>query len=86
MKKHIASVHEDNKNHVCGECGYTTSEKETLKKYVEGVHKKVKHVCEECGYAASRKDKLKIHIKGVHEKIRNHVCEKCGMPPCTKVN
>ena len=77
--EHIKSVHENIRNHVCGECGYAASRKDTLRRHIEGVHKNIRnHVCGDCGYAAKQKGDLKKHIEQVHENIRNNVCGECG--------
>ena len=74
-------------NYDCGECGYITSRKSSLKKHIVSVHEKIKkHACRQCEYSASLAGNLKQHIEQVHKKIRSHRCVECGKAFSQKSN
>ena len=80
LNKHINTVHDKMRDHVCDDCGYSTSQKGTLNRNRATVHKtgEKKFKCEKCPFKSFRRPNLKMHIKQVHEKIRDYVCDDCG--------
>ena len=79
LRAHIIGVHEDKKDHTCGECSYATSRRSSLKRHIIDVHRKIKnHVCGECGYACNQKSTLRAHRAMVHKIGENKFkCQHC---------
>ena len=44
--KVIEAVHENIRNHICGECGYAAAQKGVLKRHIEAVHENIKNQIE----------------------------------------
>ena len=43
MRRHIEAVHENIRNHVCGECGYASNERNKLKIHIARGHEKIRN-------------------------------------------
>ena len=80
LKRHINTVHDKLRNHVCDECEFAASQKSNLRRHKEEVHsvgdKKFK--CAQCPYQTTLRGSLQVHIEGMHDNIRKYVCEDCG--------
>ena len=71
MKKHIETVHEGKKPHLCSICGSGFPSNKNLKRHISAVHDKDKlFTCVLCGVSFARKDNLKAHVSSVHEGIK----------------
>merc|ERR1711956_118788 len=71
LKRHIDSVHEGKRPHLCTICGSSFAENRKLQIHIAAVHKKEKPFsCHLCGANFARKDKVNAHIKAVHEGIK----------------
>ena len=69
LKKHINSVHEGIKNHICKTCGKGFFRLNHLKRHVETVHEGHKDFsCEYCGKSFSQKGDMQRHKVKVHER------------------
>ena len=69
LKRHVESVHEENKSYKCVICDYSCSQKDYLKRHFESVHEgKKPFKCEICKYSCSKKSTMKMHTKSIHEK------------------
>ena len=87
LRKHIASVHEENKplvkpksngqeakKHSCQNCDFKTNKNSYLVEHINGVHENIKpYICthEDCFYATSYKGSLKKHIEAVHLNLKH---------------
>ena len=62
----------------CDICGYSFSEKGSLKKHITSVHEgKKPFKCDLCDYSFSRKDNMNNHIASVHKGKKQFKCEIC---------
>ena len=83
LNRHIKTVHNKIRDHVCGFCGNSFAYKTTLQDHEAAIHTKVrKHVCKQCGFAAAQKSNIRTHMKAAHgfgydesEQILH--CDKC---------
>ena len=69
IEKHIKAVHMKIKDHVCGDCGYASSNKYNLTQHRMQVHKvgEKKFRCELCPYKSYLKQSLMGHLTRRHQ-------------------
>jgi len=65
---------------ICLECNLKLSDKHTLARHINGVHKKIKSfVCRQCPedtkYKSADRGSFERHKKSVHNKIFDYVCD-----------
>merc|ERR1712083_142500 len=71
MGRHIETVHEGIKSHLCTICGTGFPCSRNLKRHIKAVHYKEKSfTCGLCDLKFSRKDHLKQHASAVHDGIK----------------
>ena len=69
MKRHIKTVHNNNKSFKCIGCDYSGYRKDIIKRHVDNLHCQVKSFkCNECEFATSVNNYMQSHIKTVHNK------------------
>ena len=64
------------KEHKCLICNSSFSEKGTLKKHENSVHKNIKFDCQDCDKQLSTKRHLTRHINSIHKGIK-YQCDQC---------
>jgi len=78
VKRHISTVHEQNKPFICDKCPKCFGLKVQLRKHRETIHENKTYPCFQCDKEFKSKQTLTIHIKTVHEGQRINVCEYCN--------
>jgi len=63
LPEHISQVHQQEKKHVCSQCGKPFFKSSDLKAHIERIHQGKKYICPECGKSVS---KIREHMKSVH--------------------
>lgn len=80
LARHMKTAHFEVRIN-CGQCDYSTPDKEKLKRHENAVHKRITHDCKLCDYKATFLDNLNRHIKSVHcselEK-QKFICSDCS--------
>ena len=92
-KEFFEAIHEQEKLHICSECGDGFGEKSALKRHIGLVHEKKKNIsingakCPRCDKYFVDKGNILKHIKAVHEKIKPYKCLVCnkGFPEKTQM-
>jgi KRAB domain-containing zinc finger protein len=80
LKKHIESVHEKKRPHLCSTCEKSFASKQDLKRHILMVHEKInhkKHLCSQCDSSFFNISGLKVHTDSVHEGKRPFECSLC---------
>jgi len=63
LPEHISQVHQQDRKHVCSQCGKQFFKSSDLKAHIERVHLGKRYVCPECGKTVS---KIREHMKSLH--------------------
>ena len=71
LKKHIVSVHEEERPFKCDICEFRCSQKGNMTTHVASVHEgKKPFKCGLCDYSCSANRSMKKHVASVHEEER----------------
>ncbi|RWS29406.1 zinc finger protein 658B-like protein [Leptotrombidium deliense] len=80
VRRHIATVHFNEKNFTCDYCGKSYTQKPTLMDHIEAVHINVRcYRCDICGNMYTTKSYLQMHVTRVHDGCQVCHCEYCGV-------
>ena len=80
LKRHIKSIHEENRPFKCTACEKTFKLKNYLKRHFSSVHEnKRPHKCTICKKTFKENNHLKRHFSSVHEMKKPHKCELCNL-------
>jgi len=63
LAEHVSQVHQQDRKHVCSQCGKQFFKNSDLKTHIERVHHGRRYICPECGKTVS---KIREHLKCVH--------------------
>eukprot|EP00092_Neocalanus_flemingeri_P039646 GFUD01043178.1.p1 GENE.GFUD01043178.1~~GFUD01043178.1.p1 ORF type:complete len:464 (+),score=96.46 GFUD01043178.1:115-1506(+) len=63
VASHVQQVHQQDKKHVCSQCGKSFFKSSDLKVHIERVHQGKRYICPECGKTVS---KIRDHMKALH--------------------
>ena len=76
LKKHIQSVHDENKSYKCSVCEFASSYKHVTHRHILTVHgNKNPHKCLFCDHNSANSRDLKIHVDSVHNENKQVVVE-----------
>eukprot|EP00188_Purpureofilum_apyrenoidigerum_P001117 Plantae.Rhodophyta-Purpureofilum_apyrenoidigerum.ctg15771.p1 GENE.Plantae.Rhodophyta-Purpureofilum_apyrenoidigerum.ctg15771~~Plantae.Rhodophyta-Purpureofilum_apyrenoidigerum.ctg15771.p1 ORF type:complete len:400 (+),score=52.71 Plantae.Rhodophyta-Purpureofilum_apyrenoidigerum.ctg15771:485-1684(+) len=78
LKRHITSVHDKKRQHLCRICKRGFSQSGHRNEHERLVHSGLGHPCNICGNRFGVHSKLQRHIRSVHENVRTHQCGLCG--------
>ena len=62
----------------CSLCDKAYTERKTLQRHVEAIHKKIKHACYQCDKSFTQKRVLLQHLRTVHTNVNRRACPTCG--------
>ena len=84
LKRHIESVHENQRSFTCEACSKVFVSKKTLRQHkcVHAVqtNPKKQFLCDICNKVFGTRPHLARHLKCVHEQIKDFSCQTCGKP------
>ena len=81
LHRHIRTVHEKIRNHMCYQCGKGFTNQKTLTKHISVIHQKTERtefeVCQVCDLNFASIHTLNRHIYMEHDLARKFSCDKC---------